>query len=122
MLDAKYLREHLDEVRERTAWRGQTFDADTFVSIDGERRKTLQEWERLRALQKKVSDEVSKRKKGGEDPSELIAEMKKVSQEMKALDGVVETREKALQEFLLTIPNLPHASFQRARTLQKTPR
>ena len=115
MLDAKYLREHLDEVRERTAWRGQTFDADTFVSIDGERRKTLQEWERLRALQKKVSDEVSKRKRGGEDPSELIAEMKKVSQEMKALDGVIEAREKALQEFLLTIPNLPHASVPKGK-------
>jgi seryl-tRNA synthetase len=64
----------------------------------------------LRALQKKVSDEVSKRKREGTDASELISEMKKVSQEVKDLDRVVEEKEKALQEFLLVIPNLPHPS------------
>ena len=63
MLDAKYIREHIDEVRERLGRRGQTLSLDQFVLIDSERRKAIQEWERLRALQKKVSDEVSKRKR-----------------------------------------------------------
>jgi seryl-tRNA synthetase len=110
MLEAKYIREHLDEVRERLALRGQAINLDQFVLIDGERRKTIQEWERLRALQKKVSDEVSKKKREGRDASDLIEEMKKVSQDLKGLDGVIEEKEKVLQDFLLTIPNLPHAS------------
>jgi seryl-tRNA synthetase len=110
MLEAKYIREHLEEVRERLALRGEAIDLDQFVLIDGERRKTIQEWERLRALQKKVSDEVSKKKREGRDASELIEEMRKVSQDLKGLDGVVEEKEKVLQDFLLTIPNLPHAS------------
>jgi seryl-tRNA synthetase len=110
MLDAKYIREHIDEVRERLSRRGQPLSLDQFILIDSERRKTIQEWERLRALQKKVSDEVSKRKREGTDASELISEMKKVSQEVKDLDRVVEEKEKALQEFLLIIPNLPHSS------------
>jgi seryl-tRNA synthetase len=110
MLDAKYIREHIDEVRERLGFRGQAFSLDQFVLIDGERRKAIQEWERLRALQKKVSDEVSKRKKEGTDASELISEMKKVSQEMKELDAIVQEKEKALQDFLLMVPNLPHES------------
>jgi len=110
MLEAKYIREHLDEVRERLALRGQAVNLDQFILIDGERRKTIQEWERLRALQKKVSDEVSKKKREGQDVSELIEEMKNVSRDLKALDGVVEEKEKVLQDFLLTIPNLPHAS------------
>jgi seryl-tRNA synthetase len=110
MLEAKYIREHIDEVRERLALRGQAVGLERFVSIDGERRRAIQEWERLRALQKKVSDEVSKRKREGQDASELISEMKKVSQELKELDGIVEEKEKALQEFLLTVPNLPHSS------------
>jgi len=80
------------------------------VLIDGERRKTIQEWERLRSLQKKVSDEVSRKKKEGQDASELIEEMKKVSQELKELDSVIEEKEKSLQDFLLIVPNLPHAS------------
>jgi len=86
MLEAKYIRDHLDEVQERIALRGQSFPFDRFISIDGERRKTIQEWERLRALQNKVSDDVSKRKREKQDASELLAEMKKVSQELKELD------------------------------------
>jgi seryl-tRNA synthetase len=110
MLDARYIREHLEEVRERLALRGQAISLDQFVSIDSERRKTIQEWEKLRALQKKVSDEVSQKKREGKDASELISEMKKVSQEMKELDVIVQGKEKALQDFLLIVPNLPHES------------
>ncbi|MGZ3494547.1 MAG: serine--tRNA ligase [Thermodesulfobacteriota bacterium] len=110
MLEAKYIREHLEEVGERLATRGQAINLDQFVLIDGDRRKTIQEWERLRALQKKVSDEVSKKKKEGQDASDLIQEMKKVSQDLKGLDAIIEEKEKALQDFLLTIPNLPHSS------------
>src|SRR4030042_5783813 len=108
MLEAKYIREHLDEVRKRLSLRGQGINLDPFVSIDGERRKAIQEWERLRALQKKVSDEVSKKKKEGQDAAEIISEMRKVSQELKDLDAVVQEKERALQELLLNIPNLPH--------------
>jgi seryl-tRNA synthetase len=115
MLEAKYIREHIDEVQEKLALRGQAISLEQFVSIDGERRKAIQEWEKLRALQKKVSDEVSKRKREGQDASELILEMKKVSQEMKELDGIVEEKEKALQEFLLTLPNLPHVSVPKGK-------
>ena len=110
MIEAKYIREHLDEVRERIALRGQAVNFDQFLLIDGERRKNLQEWERLRALQKKVSDEVSKKKKEGQEASELIAEMKKVSREMKELDVIVQEKEKVLLDFLLTVPNLPHST------------
>lgn len=110
MLEAKFIREHVDEVRERIGLRGGIVDFGRFVAIDGERRKAIQEWESLRALQKKVSEEVSQKKRKGEDASELITEMKKVSQDLKALDGVVEEKERALQEFLLMVPNIPHSS------------
>jgi len=110
MLEAKYIREHLNDVRQRLGLRGQAVNLDQFVLIDGERRKAVQEWERLRALQNKVSDEVSKKKREGQDASDLIGEMKKVSQDLKGLDGIIEEKEKALQDFLLTLPNLPHLS------------
>ena len=110
MLEAKYIREHIDEVRERLALRGQAVGLDQFVLVDGERRKAIQEWEKLRALQKKVSEEVSRKKREGQDASELILEMKKVSQQLKDLDGLAEEKEKALQELLLIVPNLPHPS------------
>ena len=110
MLEAKFIREHLDEVRQRLSLRGQNIDLDQFVRIDGERRKAIQEWEQLRALQKKFSDDVSKKKRDGQDAADLIAEMKKVSQELKDLDGIVQEKEKTLNDFLLTVPNLPHTT------------
>jgi seryl-tRNA synthetase len=110
MLEAKYIRDHIDEVHQRLSLRGQNIDLEQFVQIDGERRKAIQEWEKLRALQKKVSDEVSKKKREGQGGADLIAEMKKVSQELKDLDGVVQDKEKGLNDFLLTVPNLPHAT------------
>jgi len=115
MLEAKYIREHMEEVREKLVLRDQTVNLDKFLSVDEERRKAIQEWEKLRALQKKVSDEVSKKKREGIDASELIAEMKKVSQELKRLDDVVEEKEIALQDLLLIIPNLPHDSVPKGK-------
>ena len=115
MLEARYIREHLEEVREKLALRGQDIDLGPFTAIDGERRKAIQEWERLRALQKRVSDEVSKKKREGHDASDLISEMKKVSQDLKELDAVVAEKEKALQDFLLTVPNLPHATVPKGK-------
>jgi seryl-tRNA synthetase len=115
MLDAKYLREHIQEAKEKLFLRDQTINLGKFLSIDEERRKTIQEWERLRALQKKVSDEISKKRREGIDASGLIAEMKKVSQELKDLDMMVEEKEKVLQEILLIIPNLPHESVPKGK-------
>lgn len=110
MLEARYIREHLEEVKTRLASRGQNISLDRFVAIDAERRMALREWESLRAIQKRVSDEVSQKKRDGQDVTDLLGEMKKVSQELKALDDIVQEKEKALQEFLLIIPNLPHSS------------
>ena len=115
MLEAKYIREHIDEVKEKLFLRDQTINLDRFLTIDEERRRTIQEWEKLRALQKKVSDDVSKKKKEGIDASELIGEMKKVSQELKRLDEVVKEKEGALQDLLLVIPNLPHQSVPKGK-------
>lgn len=110
MLEAKYIREHFEEVQKRLASRGQEIPLDRFLTLDQERRKAVQDWERMRALQKKVSEEISRRKRENQDASDLIGEMKRVSQELKELDGVIQEKERLLEELLLTIPNIPHPS------------
>jgi seryl-tRNA synthetase len=110
MLDARYIREHLEEVRERLSLRGQSINFNRFIEVDGERRKSIQTWEGLRARQKKVTEDVGRKKRAGEDASDLLGEMKAVAQELKDLDRVVEEKEREVQDLLLTIPNLPHPS------------
>ena len=67
LLDLKYTREHLEEVKERIGRRGQEIDWEGFMRVDGERLKILRESESLRAQRNQVSDLIAEKKKRKED-------------------------------------------------------
>jgi seryl-tRNA synthetase len=112
MLDIKLIREQPDVVRQRLATRGRGDEAhiDTIAALDDRRRKLLAESESLKAERNKVSKEIGALKKQGQDASEPMAAMKQVGDRIAALDAEAATIESRLQEILLTIPNMPHAS------------
>ena len=45
MLEARYIRERIDEVRARLGLRGHIVNLERFIEINGDRRKTIQAWE-----------------------------------------------------------------------------
>lgn len=109
MLDMKFIRDHLDQVEQRLASRGGEQSLTGFRQLDERRRRLLTESESLKALKNSVSEEIAKVK----DKSQVqdkIAEMKSVSSRIKTLDDELKLVEEELQNLLLTIPNLPHAS------------
>jgi len=110
MLDLKFVREHLSEVKERIGKRGLPIDWDLFVNLDKERREILQEVEQLRARRNQVSDLIARKKKNKEDPTVEIAEMREVSARIKELETTLEAKEEALRQLLMEMPNLPHES------------
>ncbi len=110
LLDLKYTREHLEEVKERIGRRGQDIDWDGFIRVDGERLRILRESESLRAQRNQVSDLIAAKKKRKEDSSEEIDRMKEVSARIKELEAVLTEQEEALKSMMLVIPNLPHES------------
>ena len=110
MLDVKYLRDHIDEVKERVGTRGTTIDWESFLKLDAARRELLQEVESLRCQRNEVSETIASMKKEKKDASQEIENMRSVSQRIKELDGILQDREAALNGLLLTIPNVPHAS------------
>jgi len=110
MLDFKYVRDHLDMVRERLAQRGASIDWDSFLRIDAARRELLVEVETLRCQRNTVSEKIAQLKRDRKDGSDEIERMRLVSQRIKELDVVLQEKETAVQEFMLTVPNLPHAS------------
>ncbi|MEM7828264.1 MAG: serine--tRNA ligase [Candidatus Aenigmatarchaeota archaeon] len=113
MLDPKFIRENIDEVRKRLSLRnieGVEKLLDEFVHVDEERRKLIQEIESLQALRNRVSEEISQLKKQKKDASILIEQMKGVSQKIKELEPVRDEWEEKLRRILLMIPNLPHPS------------
>lgn len=109
MLDAKYIRENLEAVEQRLKTRGETVDLSGFRLCDTRRRELLLESEALKALRNKVSDEIS-RIKDKSQAQDRINEMRDVSRRIKALDDDLKGIEEELQGYLLTIPNIPHAT------------
>ena len=110
MLDLKLVRDNLELVRARLRDRGVAIDFGEFLAADEARRRLLTEVEQLKHRRNAVSEEVGRRKKGGEDAGLLIAEMREAGDRIKALDQTVKDSEEQIQRLLLTVPNLAHAS------------
>jgi seryl-tRNA synthetase len=110
MHDLGYFREHLKEFEQMAANRGVTIDFDGFRTLDQERRERITAAERLKAERNKASEEIARRKKAGEDASALLAEMKRVSDEIKMASERAAALDARLVDFMLTVPNRPHSS------------
>jgi len=110
MHDLGYFREHLKEFEQMAANRGVTIDFDGFRTLDHERRERITAAERLKAERNKASEEIARRKKAGEDASALLAEMKRVSDEIKMASERAAVLDARLADFMLTVPNRPHSS------------
>jgi seryl-tRNA synthetase len=110
MLDLRYTREHLDEVKEKIDRRGQAVDWGRFAQLDAERREILQESESLRAQRNQASDLIAEKKKKKLDAQEEIGRMREVSNRIKELEARLAEKEEALQGLMMTIPNIPHES------------
>jgi seryl-tRNA synthetase len=110
MLDLGYVREHLEVIEKMGRDRGIALDLEPFQTIDAERRALITSAERLKAERNRASQEIARKKKAGEDASEILALMKEVSDGIKRDDERIGLLDEQLRNFLLTIPNIPHSS------------
>jgi len=110
MLDRNFIRENIDTVQQRLVNKNFTLDREEFLRLDEQERATRVEWEELRALRNKTSDEIAQLKKQRQDAGPKIEEMKQVSARIKNLDERIGELEARMLDFLAVIPNLPHPS------------
>jgi seryl-tRNA synthetase len=110
MLDLGYVRDHLDVLEKTARDRGAAIDLESFRAVDTERRQLITSTERLKAERNKASDEIVRLKKSGQDASSILTRMKEVAEQVKADDQRIAELDVRLQEFLLTVPNIPHSS------------
>ncbi|MGL4904956.1 MAG: serine--tRNA ligase, partial [Cetobacterium sp.] len=110
MLDLRFIRENIEMLQEMLVNRGSNIDLQEFVTLDAERREILTEVETLKNKRNTESAEVARRKKAGEDASEIIAEMGKVSAQIKELDVKLSAVEEKVTYFQMTLPNTYHSS------------
>jgi len=113
MLDIKRIREDFDGVKAAVERRCKgDFGIDNVLEYDKQRRALLAEVEQMKNQQSVKSKEIPKMKKAGEDTTELMAEMKQLSEEIKVLDAKVSEVEANLQDALLNVPNTPNPTVQ----------
>ena len=112
MLDIKRIRADAEAVKTAMRNRNKPMDdkIDEILKIDEERRAISTQTDELKAKQNKVSKLIPQYKKEGKDVTEIFAEMKEISDKIKADDQKIAELEDRQRSILLEIPNIPHES------------
>jgi seryl-tRNA synthetase len=110
MLEIKFVRQNLSDVKRALEARHSELDISAFQTADDLRRGVLVELEELRHQRNRVSDQIADLKKVGEDAKVLVEQTRLVSAKIKILEQELAVHQETLDKILLEIPNIPHAS------------
>src|SRR5437667_9465991 len=108
MLDLRAIREDPDTFRAGLARRGVAERVDEVLRLDEERRKLTTRVEELRAEQNRASKAIGAA--SAEGRPRLIAEAKKLSDELDELEPRLERISAELEAIMAELPNLPDES------------
>ena len=109
MLDIKRIKQNVEEIKILMDMRGEAdFSLDEVIELDDRRIALLQKVEVLKNESNTNSKKIPQYKKEGKDTAELMAELKKLSDEIGALDAQIKEVELTLREKMMRIPNVPN--------------
>lgn len=107
MLEAKFIRENLDAVRENCANRKVKVNLDRFTELDEERRKAIARIEDVRRRQNEVAKSM-KGKLPDDERKKLIDEGKQLKEKAQEFDEYLRTVEEDFDNVIRQIPNMTH--------------
>ena len=110
MLDIQLLRNDPAAVAARLKTRGYVLDVARFESTEARRKSVQTRTQELQARRNAVSKEIGAAKGRGEEAKALMAEVAGLGEELKALETELSVIQSDLRDWLLEVPNLPHAS------------
>ncbi len=116
MLDIQLLRGDLAGIAKRLADRGVTLDIAAFEALEAQRKAVQTETQELQAKRNQLSKQVGQSKAIGEDASQLVAEVNAQADRLKGLEQRLADIQGKLNDFLLDVPNIPHASVPAGRS------
>ncbi len=110
MLDIKFIKDNADYAKERLATRQKDYsaDIDRLLELDVERRALIADTEAKKAEQNKISKTIPQLKKEGKDVAPIFAEMKTLSDTVKADTEKIAAIDAEISALLLSIPNIPN--------------
>ncbi len=121
MLDVQLLRGDLAGVAKRLADRGYTLDTGAFEALEASRKTVQTGAQDLQAKRNQLSRQIGQMKARGEDASQFMAQVNAEAERLKALEQALESVQARLNEFLLGVPNVPHASVPAGKSAEDNP-
>ncbi|MCU0706209.1 MAG: serine--tRNA ligase [Fimbriiglobus sp.] len=106
MLDAAFVRDHLDAVKANIANRGVTADVDAVLRLDDERKRLQRQADETKAKQNQITDAF--KKATPEERAKLKEESGKLKEQVAGLDALLKEAELELRKALSVIPNMTH--------------
>jgi seryl-tRNA synthetase len=110
MIDIALLRKDVASVAARLQARGFELDVAAFNALEADRKAVQVETEALQAKRNALSKQIGQVKGKGGDASALMAEVAGIPDQLKALEARLGPIQDKMQQLLLGVPNLPHAS------------
>lgn len=110
MLDIQLLRNDIEAVAARLAARGYTLDTAAFTALEAERKALQTRMQELQSKRNAMSKEIGIAKRNGADVSSIMAEVASIGDQLKAAETAFDLVQKRLDDWTMTIPNLPHES------------
>ena len=107
MLDIKMIRENPERVNELLKRRNPELSVDKVLEIDVERRKIQTQADELRSKRKNDSQKIGLMKKNGENTDSIQEEVRKLGDDIKALEEKQSELDEKQRDILLHIPNIP---------------
>src|SRR5947209_14998697 len=105
MLSLNFIREHPDLVKEGARKKGEAAPVDEILRLDQQRREAVTKLEQLKAEQNRRSAAMAKSR-----DEAAIEELRRMRDEVKALEQKVAPIDARLNALLLEVPNPPDAS------------
>jgi seryl-tRNA synthetase len=118
MLDAAYVRDHIEQVREALRSRGVDADRalEEIAALETARRRLIPELEGLKRQQNASGDEIARAKRQGHDTAHIQEANKHRAVQIKQLGIQLDSVEYQRNSAMMNLPNLPHASVPRGKS------
>ncbi|MBI3771555.1 MAG: serine--tRNA ligase [Gammaproteobacteria bacterium] len=115
MLDPRLIRNELNETAAKLAKRGFTLDVARLGELESRRKEIQVRTQELQSERNSRSKAIGQAKAKGEDVAPLMSAVADLGDRLKAAEQELQQVQIDLENILLSVPNIPHASVPEGR-------
>jgi seryl-tRNA synthetase len=116
MLDLKHIRENPELVKKGLIAKRTDINIDDLLLWEEQKRKLQYDFDQLRSYQNKMSKDIPRLRKSGENIEALLKEMQEAAAKLKDYTAEITLLNDKIEKLMTAIPNIPHESVPAGKT------